>query len=253
MTYGKGLRLNKASLMTLVESTMQKFSVQSNKDLFKGKVSPLSVDFVVGIDGYIDPQIICALSILFDLNGSRQGSLESEALELVDELSDGKFRFMPERFILGNTSFLPNEIVGSVCGRNTSSAMDVWQKQVLAYVVLVLRKRLAAILDSVSTLEEDEALLEASLWEGFSDDDGGSHLCETCQWQTEEISFNDFLALQFHIRKKKLLLHVLSTLSHNYIVKVDEHAEKREIINHKDDADAMATEEVILKSLLYLL
>eukprot|EP00250_Pteridium_aquilinum_P009486 c18698_g1_i1 orf=110-3349(+) len=239
-TYGKKTEIQKLPVLMLVESALQRFRDQANNELFKGKFSSSSADFSVGVDGYIDPYMICALSNLFNLDGNQQRTLGNGVLDSFDDITEGDFR---KRFAFSNNSVPLSKLAGSVCKSRTLHVIDVWNKQTLAYVGLALRKRISTILDSLSTLEEDETLLKASLWEGFSD--GGSHLCETCQWQTEEISFNDLLALQLRIRKKHVLLNALSALSHDCNSKEDKHVNAKETVDNSDDAHAKAAEEFL--------
>lgn len=221
---------DKSSSLRLVEAAIQRVGYQANRDNTEGAIIS-SLDFSVGLDGYIDPYMIYALSSLSNPNRKMQGGDE------VVEANEGDA--LAQELIVGNNK--------SLCKGRTSHYITEWNTQKIpSYANEALRRRIFAILNSLSTtLEEDEALLKASMWEGFSGDDGGSHLCETCQWQTEELSFNDFLALEYRIQRKHVLLHALSTLSHDCIRSEDEHIKVKDMEGTSIDSHARATEEFL--------
>ncbi|KAI5070185.1 hypothetical protein GOP47_0014528 [Adiantum capillus-veneris] len=230
----------KGSLLS-VHAAMQMVGHQVSRDNFDKSIMSYP-DFSVGLDGYFDPYMILALNALSNSNKEMQGG--SEVFEVSDVRIEGGS--LLEQPTIGNNSYISSKFSGSFCiGKNTPS-IDGLNKPSSDHPSVALRGRILTVLNSLSTtLEEDEAVLKASMWEGFSDDEGGSHLCETCQWQTEELSFNDVLALQYRVRKKHVLLHVLSTLSDDCTVNEDKHLKAIDIEDASHDVHTKDIDEFL--------
>jgi hypothetical protein len=164
----------------------------------------------VGIDRYIGAHMICALYFLSSFDPNRHNTQD-----LIEDLTGMGLESTYNGFIIGNQSMLFGGLDVSACGR-TPYSMDNNDIKIRKHVSMALKKRLCDILHSSPTsLEEDEMLLMASLWEGFSEE-RGSHLCETCQWQTEELSLNDYLGVQLRVKRKKVLHEVLLALQFDH-------------------------------------
>ncbi|KAH7299329.1 hypothetical protein KP509_24G005700 [Ceratopteris richardii] len=185
-------------------------------------------DFSVGLDGYIDPYMISALGYLAKTEGMLQD--DTQFFDVNNE-----YYCTLAGSMLYNKTLTSRRFMNSICRDMSSHMVEGWNRLPL-YTRLALSKRILGILNSLSaTVEEDEALLEASMWEGLSDDDDGSHLCETCQWQTEELSFNDFLTLKLHIQRKNVLLQALSVISYDCVSKEVKEMKESGVDNSSDD------------------
>lgn len=217
-TYG-GERNQKDVMMMHAESALQDLQEnlrQSNDPRCREKsrkMIPLVPDYSVGINGYIDPHMI---SVLVTLYSNQRNTYDGYIPNTVEDFIQGDMDFLDRWFMRGNESLISSKLAIAVCMGAVDHATNNASQNAFLFTISALQKRLLTLLDSFSTdLEEDASLLRASLWEGFSDD-GGSHLCETCQWQTEELSFNDYLAVQLRYRTKLMLLEALSMLSCDY-------------------------------------
>ena len=210
------MRLSKDSLMKSIRSALRMLDEHLNQNTHVDRVASVAGrEYSVGIDQYIGAHMICALYFLFH---SDIGQHKTQGL--VDDMTGTGLESMYNSFMVGNQTMNFGGIDVSVCRGRTSHAIDNDDMKIRMLVSMALKKRLCDILHSSATeLEEDEVLLMASLAEGFSEE-CGSHLCETCQWQTEELSLNDYLGVQLRVKRKKILHEVLLALP--FINNVDE-------------------------------
>ncbi|OAE35833.1 hypothetical protein AXG93_4225s1370 [Marchantia polymorpha subsp. ruderalis] len=96
------------------------------------------------------------------------------------------------------------------CKKHIDSSLEFAFKSAKTTIL----QRIHTVLQSFSTdLSEDQYLLDAAGWEGLNNVEDEQLACPSCRWQTEQLSFYDYLALQYRLSVKTFLSEMTSAIS----------------------------------------
>lgn len=205
-TYG-AINNNKYLTLRVAQDSNNAFTNQLNSSMVTAEQSS-DIMFYSGIDGIINPRMLCILGSLFyakELLAREVGNEDSDIAEMnnmigtewgevMNAMSEGFMQF-------------------SSLNCEASKKMDEKYSNSVISALRAIKERMDGLLPTSSTVEEDKAFIAAAGWDGFGGVGLSESGCASCRWQIEEMSFNDYLAVRYRLCRKNVLQRSISQLS----------------------------------------
>lgn len=164
--------------------------------------------FILGLDGSVNPRILCLLGSLFYAKELLAREVGRENMDITN--MNNMIGTQWERDM--NTMVRSFLRISTLDCERIMGFDDKFSNSTLS-ALRAIKERIHGLMCTSTTAEEDKAFLAAAEWDGFGGLGISESGCPSCRWQIEEMSFNDYLAVSYRLYRKGVLKILISHLS----------------------------------------